>query len=62
MHVFKYGKQHPVINAFFPNKHRNAYERVMNLIRQMADALQLTLNPLTAGSDFKLAAINKHFS
>ena len=61
MHAFKYGKQHPLINAFFPSKHRSAYERVMNLIRQKTDPLQLTLNPQTVVSGFKLA-INKQFS
>ena len=52
MHAFKHGKQYPLIYAFLPNKQRYTYERAMNLVRQKADVLQLTLNPQTV-SDFE---------
>ena len=55
MHAFKHGKQYPLIYAFLPNKQRCTYERAMNLVRQKVDVLQLTLNPQTVVSDFKLA-------
>ena len=55
MHAFKHGKQYPLIYAFLPNKQICTYERAMNLVRQKADVLQLTLNPQTVVSDFELA-------
>ena len=55
MHAFKHSKQYPLIYAFLPNKQRWTYERAMNLVKQKADILQLTLNPQTVVSDFKLA-------
>ena len=51
MHAFKHGKQYPLIYAFLPNKQRCTYERAMNLVRQKADVLQLTLNPQTVVGD-----------
>ena len=51
-HIFKHGKQFPVVYAFLPAKSRATYERMFTLIQDKADSTQLNL---TVVADFELA-------
>ena len=54
-HIFKHGKQFPVVYAFLPAKSRATYERMFTLIQDKADSMQLNFSPETMVADFELA-------
>ena len=55
IHAFKNGRQFPLVNALLPNKSQATYVRVLELEKQKADSLQVSLEPQIVLSDFELA-------
>ena len=55
IHAFKNGRQFPLVNALLPNKSRATYVRVLELVKQKADSLQVSHEPQIVLYDFELA-------
>ena len=56
-HAYRYGQQFPLVYCLLPDKSRETYIRVFELIKEKAEEQDLNLNPDTVLSDFELSII-----
>ena len=64
LHVSQYDVMSPVIYALLPNKTRNTYERLFQILKRVCERQGLTFNPPEFSVDFEqacLQAVNSEF-
>ena len=55
LHGFKNGKQFPLVYALLPDKSRQTYSRLLELVKRKTVSLELNLSPSKFLGDFELA-------